>query len=338
MNGFIEEVCTQGVLLEKCIDIYRGADAGIIDRIAAAFRERSMNKVIFTGMGSSLYAADAVLGYLTQRGILALSFSAFELSRYQFNHIDERTLVVVISQSGKSFEAVEIAQKARAVTTVVGIHNADESPLAGCCDYMLRIHADKEYSITNKTFLLTMFILNVLAHKLAGELDELFYRECRDAASWISDWLRDWEENSRLLYQFADRTLLFDLLANDASLATAKQLSLAYREGLHNCTAVWECADYAHGQYHSSKLGGGYLAQMFFPSFEDGTKEMKMKDYILDHGGKVMLYTADPVKAEEQMLVVLLPRLRASLMPLAESVAAETLLGMLLGQDWVKDH
>ena len=128
------------------------------------------------------------------------------------------------------------------------------------------------------------------------------------------------------------------MLANDASLATARQLSLAYREGLHNCTAVWECADYAHGQYHSSKLGAKYLAQMFFPDFLEGTKEMKMKDYILDHGGKVMLYTCTPIKPQENLMVVRLPRVQDSLMPLVESIAAETFLGMLYGPDWVKDH
>ena len=140
------------------------------------------------------------------------------------------------------------------------------------------------------------------------------------------------------MFEFAQGTLLYDLLANDASLATARQLSLAYREGLHNCTAVWECADYAHGQYHSSKLGAKYLAQMFFPDFLEGTKEMKMKDYILDHGGKVMLYTCTPIKLQENLMVVRLPRVQDSLMPLVESIAAETFLGMLYGPDWVKDH
>ena len=140
------------------------------------------------------------------------------------------------------------------------------------------------------------------------------------------------------MFEFAEGVLLYDLLANGSSLATAGQLSLAYREGLHNCTAVWECADYAHGQYHSSKLGRQYLAQMFFPVFEDGTKEMKMKDYILEHGGRVILYTCSDIRPQENLLVVRLPQVRPSLMPLIESIAAETFLGMLYGPDWIKDH
>ena len=338
MNGFVEEVRTQGILLKRYLKEYWPVDREIVERIAVCFKEKAMNRVILTGMGSSLYAARCVQSYLTGHGIPALAFSSFELSRFQFNQIDSRCLVIAISQSGKSPEVVELADKARKVTVVVGIHNYEESPLGAVCDFMLQIHGDKEYSVTNKTYELTMLILNLIAHRLTGGLDEGFMQECRRAADWACSWLEDWEENSRPIFEFAKDALLYDLLANDASLATAQQLSLAYREGLHNCTAVWECADYAHGQYHSSKLGRQYLAQMFFPVFEDGTKEMKMKGYILEHGGRVILYTCSDIRPQENMLVVRLPQVRPSLMPLVESIAAETFLGMLYGPDWIKDH
>ena len=81
-----------------------------------------------------------------------------------------------------------------------------------------------------------------------------------------------------------------------------------------------------------------YLAQMFFPVLSEGTKEMKMFRFILDHGGKVMVYTASEIPEGENIFVVKLPRLRDTLMPLVESIAAETMLGMLFGPDWVKDH
>lgn len=72
-----------------------------------------MKRVIFTGMGSSLYAVDSVRSYLTGHGILALSFSSFELSRFQFGQVDESTLIVAVSQSGNSMEVVELAEKAK---------------------------------------------------------------------------------------------------------------------------------------------------------------------------------------------------------------------------------
>ncbi|MDR1907891.1 MAG: SIS domain-containing protein [Holosporales bacterium] len=339
MNGFLQEVLTQANLLKKLQTFYQhGEGMCLIDAIGDTFMKNKMDKVILTGMGSSQYSSDCVRSYLTQHGVPALSFSAHELSRYQFQHITEKTLVIAISQSGNSMEVVELVEKAKKLTTVVGIYNSDICKLEEMVDFKLPINAGKEVSITSKTFEITMLILNILARKLVAELNDEFWKQVIATVGWCSEWIANWETPSRLMVDFAQGIELFDLLANDTSLATARQLSLAYREGLRNCASVWECADYAHGQYHSSKMGERYLAQMFFPVFEENTKEMKLFDYILDHGGKVMLYTASDILVRERLHVVKMPDLPSTLMPLAESIAAETFLGSLFGPNWVKDH
>lgn len=338
MNGFLQEVLTQGTLMKDVIKFYRAEGKGLIDAICGQYKRDGMNRVILTGMGSSLYAADCIRSYLTEHGILTISFSSHELSRYQFNQIDGKTLVIAISQSGNSAEVIELVEKAKKITKVAGIYNNEECRLQELADYPLPIKAGKEVSVTSKTYEITMLILNILARKLTGELTDDFWTQAEAAVQWCCDWLEDWETPSTKMFEFARGIELFDLLANDTSLATARQLSLAYREGLHNSTAVWECADYAHGQYHSSKMGSRYLAQMFFPEFLEDTKEMKMFHFILEHGGKVMLYTSSEVPEQESVCVVKMPRMPKSLMPLAESVAAETLLGLLFGPDWIKDH
>lgn len=338
MNGFLQEVITQGELLKEVTAFYRGEGRQLIDSVRDAFRKNGMDRVIITGMGSSLYAADCVRSYLTQRDIPALSFSAAELSRYQFKQITPKTLVIAISQSGNSAEVVELVEKTKKVTRVAGIFNNEGCKLQAMADYQLPIRAGKEVSITSKTYEITMLILNILARALTGELDDGFWAEAEAAAAWCSDWLANWQAPSQAMCDFAQGIELFDLLADNTSLATARQLSLAYREGLHNCAAVWECADYAHGQYHSAKMAERYLAQMFFPVLAEDTKEMKMFNFILDHGGKVMIYTTSDIAPRERLHVVKMPALPTTLIPLAESVAAETMLGLLFGPNWIKDH
>lgn len=336
MNGFIEEVCTQGLLMKEVIEYYKNEKT--IDSIVETFRNKGMKRIVLSGMGSSLYSMDSVKSYLTKKGIPTVSMSSFELSRYQFGILDDKTLLITASQSGKSMEVIELVEKAKKVTNVVGIYNNEGCQLQSIADFALPIRANKEVSVTNKTYEFTMLILNIIAHKLTGEYNKEFLDELEAVNKWIDEWIENYEEKTTPLYEFTKGYLLNDLIANDSSLATAKQLSLAYREGLHDCTAVWECADYAHGQYHSSKLADKYVAQMFFPVFADNTKEMKMLNYIIDHGGKVLLYTSSDIEPRERLHVVKLPLFRSSLMPLVESVAAETLLGMLYGPDWVKDH
>lgn len=338
MNGFLQEVTSQGKLMKDLIDFYQGEGSYLIDLVRKAFVDKRMDRVILTGMGSSLYAMDCVRGYLTQHDIPAISLSAFELSRFQFQQVNPKTLIVAVSQSGNSAEVIELAERAKKHTTIVGIYNNENSKLQSIADFQLPIRAGKEVSITSKSYQNTMLIMNILARSLTGKLDGSFWTEAESAANWCCQWLDNWEKRSQKMYEFAQGIDLFDLLANNASLSTARQLSLAYREGLHNCTAVWECADYAHGQYHSAKMGSRYLAQMFFPVFKEDTKEAKMLSFILDHGGKVILYTNTNVPTQERLLVVPMPDLPETLMPMAESAAAETLLGLLFGSDWVKDH
>ena len=50
MNGFIEEVCTQGILLKRYLKEYWPMDREIVDRIAACYKEKAMNRIILTGM------------------------------------------------------------------------------------------------------------------------------------------------------------------------------------------------------------------------------------------------------------------------------------------------
>ncbi len=338
MNGFIQEVTTQGKTLRNLMDYYKGEGASLLSGIVDQVREKGLNKILLTGMGSSLYATDSVRSLLTQNGYQAVSLSSFELSRYQSQQIDDKTLVIAISQSGRSFEVVEVLEKAGQKTVTVGISNNPDSKVFAMADFGLPLVGGVEKSITSITYAHTMLLLNLLAHALIGRLDEAFMSEVDGIIAWIDEWNDKWLEKTQEAFDFASDILLYDFIANNASLPTAKQMALACREGLHNCAASWECADYAHGQYHSSKLGASYLAQFFIPVFEEGTAEMRMVNYILEHGGKVLAYTASTLPAHENLRQIVIPPVRESLSALMESIAAETLLGRLFGPEWIKDH
>lgn len=336
MNGFIEEVCTQGVLIKECNRKYQEENKADIDKIVKVFKECNMNKIIFTGMGSSLYAMDSVVTFLTQYGISAIAYSAYELTHFQFNLIDEQTMVFVISQSGKSWECLEIAEKAKKVTKVVGIHNTEGCQLSQVCEYNLNIFAGKEISISNKSHVLTILVLNILAHALIGKLNDSFYNEVNVVQEWTSKWLENYYDNTVKMYEFQKGTIMYDFVADDASKATTRQACLAYREGDKLFAASWELADYAHGQYRSAR--DTYLAIMCVPKFEEQTAGMRMLDYALKQGSKVILITSTDIEIRNNLYIQKLPKVRRSLTPIMESMVTDTLLGIILGSTWIKDH
>ena len=75
MNGFIEEVCTQGLLMKEVIKYYKSEET--IDSIVETFKDKGMKKIVLSGMGSSLYSMDSVKSYLTRKGIPTVSMSSF---------------------------------------------------------------------------------------------------------------------------------------------------------------------------------------------------------------------------------------------------------------------
>lgn len=101
-------------------------------------------------MGSSLYAMDSVRSFLTSNGIPALAFSSFELSRFQFGHVTDKTLLVAVSQSGKSMEVIELVEKAKPIATVAGIYNTEGCPLSQLVEFPLPIRAGKDAPLPAK--------------------------------------------------------------------------------------------------------------------------------------------------------------------------------------------
>ena len=339
MNSCLQEVLLQADLLKESIERYKnGTEVEMLNKVVDCYKSNGMNKVILSGMGSSQYAAYSVASYLTNHGIPALIYSAWELAHFQFGQIDDKTLLIVASQSGKTPECVELVEKAKKVTKVVTVFNKEGCPLEEMGDFTFNIKAGPEMSVTSKTFEITMFVFNCISHALTGELNESFFNEMEEVVAWIEDWNAHYEEYTQPMYDFIGDVTCYDYLANDTSLATAKQICMTLREGVKVPASSWENADYAHGQFHSAESGPGYFAQMFFPEFRYDLKEGKMLNIILNSNAKAMVYTASEMQPHENLYVVKLPRVSDCLMPLIESVAAETLMSWIYGPDWVKDH
>jgi fructoselysine-6-P-deglycase FrlB-like protein len=333
MNVFIDEVRTQGTVLKGCFDYYFGAGKAALEPVAAEFKAGKFRRILFAGMGSSFYAPHCVSAYLSGKGIPATVLNGFDASRFNFAQVSSDTLVVCISQSGKSWEVVELAKKAREKTTVVGIFNREDSLLSEAASHRLPILAGEERLISNKSYLCTQAVLNLLAHALTGELDDGFKKECLETAEWITGWLADYKEKTQPMFDFCKSSTMYDFFADGPSLSTARQAGLIYREGPKVYTGANETADYAHGWNKCVKEA--YCGLLLSPAFE-GEAEKRMVDFVIDGGGKVILLTAAEPAAKNGLYVQKLPKVRTSLTPLLEIIPLNTLMGLILGEGWTR--
>ena len=109
-------------------------------------------KIIFTGMGSSNYCSFSACQYLNEHGKETMHISTSELLYFGMDQLDDKTLIVVISQSGESAEIVHLFEVMPKSMKVIGITNDSESTLAKHSDIVLVMNVEEEKSVTTRTY------------------------------------------------------------------------------------------------------------------------------------------------------------------------------------------
>lgn len=142
----------------------------------------ALDHVVFVACGSA-YHVGAVGAYaceqLFKRHSQAVIASEF---RYMHPHLDEKTLVIIISQSGETADtlaAMRIAQKKGA--KVIGIVNVENSTIAQECKNVVLTKAGREIAVaTTKAYSAQLAVVYALAIRLAEADGAISRREAAD--------------------------------------------------------------------------------------------------------------------------------------------------------------
>ncbi|MTI94682.1 MAG: SIS domain-containing protein [Firmicutes bacterium] len=334
MNPFVQEMLTQGEVMRECIKQYNSENINnqeALDKIKLLFQSDRYNRIIFAGMGSSYYAPYSVAGYLTSQGIPAIVSNAYELCHHQFELLSEDTLLVVVSQSGASPEVVELIEKAKARTTVVGIVNQPTSPVAARVDISLFMHSGYEAHISSKSYLCTLVVLQMLALHLTGGVKAQHTKLFEEIADWVSDYLARFTDDTPALGDFLNGTTSYDFLASGAAMSSARQAALIFREGPCVTATAVEISDFSHGWDLS--VSPGYTAFIFDSDGKKDSIEEKMRNHIIDKGGKVVLITSASVQSTESLMVIKHPKVQEDWAPMLQIIPCNTIMGWLMGAE-----
>lgn len=142
----------------------------------------ALDHVVFVACGSA-YHVGAVGAYaceqLFKRHSQAVIASEF---RYMHPHLDEKTLVIIISQSGETADtlaAMRIAQEKGA--KVIGIVNVENSTIAQECKNVALTKAGREIAVaTTKAYSAQLAVVYALAIRLAEADGAISRREAAD--------------------------------------------------------------------------------------------------------------------------------------------------------------
>lgn len=123
--------------------------------------------VHIVGCGSAYYAGMIGKNFLEEDG---LKVEIDVASEYRYRNViyDDKTLVILISQSGETADTIAAMRKANEQRVdTLAIVNVDSSTLARECTYKVLIEAGREVAVaTTKAFMLQVLVLSMLSYKL----------------------------------------------------------------------------------------------------------------------------------------------------------------------------
>ena len=184
MNKFLEEIQEQPEALKQTFCYYRSEEGKkSLKTVCALWKSGEYDRIVFTGMGSSYFISQAAATMISSASIPASAINAGELLHFQSPSLTERTLLIAVSQSGESYEVIELLKKQRRLPiTVIGITNESGSSLAVMATHCLLCKAGKEEMTSTKTFITTYLAVYLLAeslkrHEVNGEALDGIIRE-----------------------------------------------------------------------------------------------------------------------------------------------------------------
>src|SRR5580704_11802831 len=127
MPTMMEQVLQQPAVLADVRKYYSSSGAIPIKSLRKLVRNWPPT-VVFTGMGSSLFAAYPAQAYLSEQGIRALVWETAELLHHHLKILGPDTLLVVISQSGQTAEVLQLLKSLPAEARALAVTNVESSP------------------------------------------------------------------------------------------------------------------------------------------------------------------------------------------------------------------
>jgi len=246
MTGFLTEIDEQPNALRATLNALKPQMDALGD-----WRHRLLDgrvrRIIFSGMGASYFATIPAQLNLVQHGIDAQSIEASELLHYQLPVVRDDTLIILVSQSGRSVEIVKLLNQLEKDTAVIGITNNGDNPLAQQSDVHLQIQAGDEATVSSKTYTCSLATLHLLVRTLAGEQTGSSFDRLYALADAMEAALPAWREQAEQIVEQVAGSQTIVYLGRGASQASALTGALITKESCKFPTEGMNTGQFRHG-------------------------------------------------------------------------------------------
>jgi len=256
------EIAEQPAVAQRMLGDGRAAIEAIADRIGPLLRERSVDNVVVAARGSSDHAAIYAQYLFGVRLRLPVALATPSLlSIYGVEPRFDRSLVIGISQSGRSPDIVGVVAAARRQgAPTIAVTNDPDSDLAAAADHAIDLATGPELAVAaTKTYTAELLAIALLVTALDGAADAgpaLAGIPDAIAAALASESQAE-AVAAHLAAAGRDRLIV---VGRGYEYATARELALKLKELARIAADPYSAADFLHGPLALAEPGHPILA------------------------------------------------------------------------------
>ncbi|RAX21487.1 MULTISPECIES: SIS domain-containing protein [Actinomyces] len=305
---FLSEICESGDALRRTADELR-AQKHALNEVR---RRLSGRRLILTGMGTSGDAVTGLASVLGRSGRESTVINTAELLHFRLASLTDRHGVIIVSQSGHSVEAVKLMSvltRERGIPVVV-VTNMAGNPLTDAADVAITLGAGVEVGPSSKTYVSTMFVMQVLAELLALDdaVESILTRADRRAdaaANVLAAWIDDAEGVGARLADWMEQVDSLIIVGRGAGVAAAEVNALVLKESAHVSAQSMDSAEFRHGPLELAAPGLGVVLMCVEPSVSD--LDARLRNELLSRGASTMTIGVDACRAGDLPIDYVLP-------------------------------
>jgi glucosamine--fructose-6-phosphate aminotransferase (isomerizing) len=324
---YLSDILDQPGALQRTWD--RLPDSEELRKTSQDVRGGRYRRIVLTGMGSSHYSLYPLHLKLIEHGIPSCIVETAELIHYQRDLLQSDSLVVAVSQSGQSAEIVALLDAVRGRAQLIALTNSETSPLAGAADVLLQMHAGPESTVSCKTFVSTLLLLEWLGAHLAGGDPEAARDELALAAPAAAQYLERWQDHVSDLEVALKPIRRIFITGRGPSLAAVETGGLILKESVRYPAEGMSCAAFRHGPFEV--LGNDVLVVVMAGVAWTASLNRRLVQDVRQAGGR-----AECIDHRDTVAALRIPAVSDRLRPLMEILPIEMMtlaLGMIVGRE-----
>lgn len=328
MTPLMEEILQQPAALSGVRKYYASPGAIPSKALRRLVKHWPPAAVVFTGMGSSLYAALPAQAYLNTLGIRAIVWETAELLHHHMKFLRPDILLAAVSQSGESAEIVQLLERLPDLVRVAAVTNVESSTLARKGSLLLPMMAGRQVSVSSKTYTCTVAVLMYLAAAIARRPLRPLTQALTSAIDAEERILDRHEVLTPPMVEGFDDPPYVALLSRGADLASAYQGSLMFKEVARLAAEPMSAAQFRHGPIEIVQPDHRYIVfarQGPNRGNRTGKLLLKLADDIRSHDGRVILFTDMPFRDVPNMQVIPVEPIRLGLGTLVDILPIQLL-------------